>query len=475
MPKLLGRFLGSGASTAIGVSVGGAGGAVLTPAVQDLLNKAWNTHQSMPLEPVLLAAGVAQGQVEAQWAADESTLRGVNGDRFAKLVAIFNAGPGVGEAFRLWRRNAIDDAGFERALKREGIEPEWIAALLTTKWERLSAAEVAAAVQQGHLPNPGILPDVSTAVVPAEGAVPPLTPDGQPPSSVPLTQIALDPFAEAAAHGVDADRLRVLANLAGLPPGAHELLDLWNRGEIDEETVDAGLREGHLKTKWAGAFKRFRWAVLGASEYANAHIRGWVDRETMYRGGALTGHTKSQMDLLYLNRGRPVAPVQAFNLWAREAPHPNEEGQSAPGGSFDHDDFADAIRRSDIQTRYIEPLWALRWAYPPLFQLVRLATAGAFPEDRFRAILKKERYEPVDIDHLADFAYRHTAGAATNPFVSKAQGQLYTAIHKAFAGGSISREQADAALSILVPDDGNRGFVLELWTNETNVGATPRA
>src|SRR5205085_8648918 len=140
-------------------------------------------------------------------------------------------------------------------------------------------------------------------------------PDGAPPSHVPLTQVDLDPLLEALAHGIDVDRLRVLANLAGLPPGADTLLQMWNRELIDEATVDAGIREGHTKTKWASAFKRMRWAVLGAAEYASAHLRGWITQEEMYRGGKLTGHTKAQMDLLYLNRGRPLAPVQAYTAW----------------------------------------------------------------------------------------------------------------------------------------------------------------
>src|SRR5438067_12948306 len=118
------------------------------------------------------------------------------------------------------------------------------------------------------MPNPGVLPDVSPAVPAVGGQVTADAPDGAAPSHVPLTQIDLDPLLEWQAHGIDFSRAQVEANLAGLPPGPMELLALWNREQIDEASVDAGIREGHMKTKWASAFKRMRRAVLGAAEDA---------------------------------------------------------------------------------------------------------------------------------------------------------------------------------------------------------------
>src|SRR5207248_2049626 len=106
--------------------------------------------------------------------------------------------------------------------------------------------------------------------------------------------------------------------------------------------------------------------------------------EEMYKGGALTGHTPEQMDLMYKNRGRPLAPVQAFTAWARKAPHPKIPGEPDRPGTFDFTDFEEAIRRSDVQTWYAPVLWHDRFAYPPLFQLGRLAQAGAIKEPRVR-------------------------------------------------------------------------------------------
>lgn len=473
MAGLFSKFFGSGVSTAVGISIGGPAGGVLEPAIQSIRNLAWNKHQSMPLEAVLLAAGVAQGQVAADWAADEATLTGINAGRFAKLVAVFDSGPGTAEAFRLWRRGLIDDDGFKRALKREAIEQEWIDEIVKTKTERLSPAEVAAGIQQGHLPNPGILPNVSPAVVIAEGAAVPLTPDGQPPSNVPLTQVDLNVLTELAAHGIDLPRAQVIANLAGLPPGVAELLQLWNRGELDEQSVDAGLREGHLKTKWSGAVKRLRWAVLGAAEYASAHLRGWIDQETMYRGGALTGHTKSQMDLLYLNRGRPIAPQQAFDAIARAAPGPTGLGYERGPHPFDYEDFDRAIRQSDIRTEYTPTLHGLYFHYPPLFQLGRAAQAGALLEPRVREIMHIERYEPQDIDSFCNFWYRAGGAVKQDPWLAKAEQRFWTDAQNAFVKDGQLRSVIEPLLAVIVPDLATRDAIFQWWTDARTAHGAP--
>jgi hypothetical protein len=202
------------------------------------------------------------------------------------------------------------------------------------------------------------------------------------------------------ALGWDIDRLKVLANLSGLPPGPEALLAMWNRNLVDEDSVDAGIREGHMKTKWAHAFKRMRWHVLSAAEYAELWLRGWITKQQAIEGGALTGTTPEQVELLYKNRGRPIAPVQAFNAWAREAPHPVGEGIPPRAGTFDFEDFKAAIQRSNIRTEYVGPLWALRWAYPSLFQLRRAVQDGGLTSARALEILKIQRYEKDDREAL---------------------------------------------------------------------------
>lgn len=424
-----------------GAAVGRASSETVGPILEPVRQRAWSRNKLRVLDLGTLAALAAKGFVPADDLADEAARNGFEPSRLGAATALAQSYPDLGTLDMLQNRRLIADELIDKALSRHGLPSEYHEGVKATFQNLLGLAEVANGVQQGHLPNPGILPDISAAVTPAFGAVTPTAPDGEPPTDVPLTQLDLDPIRMAQDLGFTVDDLRLQANLSGLPPGPAELLTLWNRNEITEAAVDAGLREGHLKTKWSGAFKRMRWAVLSASEYANAYIRAWITHDEMILGGALTGHTPDQMELLYKNRGRPMAPVQAFTAWAREAPHPKIPGEPDRPGTFDEQDFTEALRRSDIQTWYAPVLWHQRFAYPPLFQLGRLAQAKALPEERVRTILKYERYEPQDIDALVTFWYGTKSSAAKEATAA----DLLTL----WDGEKLTREEALADLEAL--------------------------
>lgn len=478
------NFLGRLQTFLFGAAIGRAASDAVTPVLEPVRQHAWFKNQNKVLDPGTAAELVAKRFITLDEGEFDSERSGVGDNRFQALVELAQTYPGLSELDRLSNRAILTNDEVKVVLARHGIPDTYTQAFIDLFQDLLSVADVAAGVQQGHLPNesrlyPGetILPDVSAAVTVAGGAVTPVAPDGQPPSEVPLTQIDIDPGVEAAGQGYNLDRLKVRANLSGLPPGPAELLTMWNRNEITEEAVDAGLREGHLKTKWSGAFKRMRWAVLGAAEYAGLHLRGWITEEEMFLGGALTGHTKDQMTKLYLNRGRPMAPVQAYTAWARNAPGPVGPGYDRPPHNFDEEDFLRALQQSDVRTEYGPILWHNRFAYPPLFQLGRLAQAGAIPEDRVRTILKYERYEPQDIDHLVAFWYGGTVAAAKpNPWIAKAENQWWTAAHKAFVKSGVLRDVIEPEMLLLVPDQADRDAIFQWWTDERAVDAgTPPA
>jgi hypothetical protein len=467
------NFLGRLQTFLFGAAIGRAASDAITPVLEPVRQSAWEQNQLRVLDPTTAAELVAKRFITEAEGQGEAAKSGYAVNRFGALTRLAQTYPGLADVDKMSNRRIISPEQVAEILARHGVADEFTQAFVDLFQDLLSPAEVAAAVQQGHLPNEtindpgvGILPNVDPAVTPAQGAVTPVAPDQQPPSTVPLTQVDIDPGVEAAGAGIDLKRLEVLANLAGLPPGADTVLQMWNRNLIDEATVDAGIREGHLKTKWSAAFKRMRWSVLGAAEYASAHLRGWITQDEMYKGGALTGHTTDQMDLLYLNRGRPLAPVQAFTAWARAAPHPVGEGYTERPGTFDQEDFQRAIQQSDVRTEYGPILWHNRFAYPPLFQLGRLATAGAITEARVREILTFERYEPQDIDALVKFWYGAGKTATTATRAKSAQTQAITALKKSFMNGSQTPETAKALLEALGVDDTEAGHVLAYWQEE---------
>ena len=463
MPNLLGRLQ----TFLFGAAIGRASSDAVTPVLEPVKQHAWFKNQNKVLDPATAAELVAKRFISETEGQFDANRAGIADNRFSALVALAQTYPELADLVKLSNRQILNPTEVKAVLARHAIPEVYVQPLIDLFANLLSPAEVAAAVQQGHLANPNILPDVSASVPAVGGQVEATAPDGGAPSTVPLTQLNIPPVDEAAGSGVNFERLQVIANLAGLPPGSAELLTMWNRNLIDEDSVDAGLREGHLKTKWSQAYKRMRWNVLGAAEYANLHIRGWIDQNEMYEGGKLTGHTKDQMDKLYLNRGRPMAPVQAFTAWARGAPHPEGLGYPTRTGTFDEEDFLRALKQSDVRTEYGPVLWHQRYAYPALFQLGRLAQAGAIHEDRVRVILKYERYEPQDIDSLADFWYRGTASA--NPDATReklAVSQAIASLKKAYLVEKQDSAQVLTGLEQLGVTTASAGRILETWTVE---------
>lgn len=383
-----GRFFGGTVSVAAGTAAGTATAAALAPALQEEVNTAWGHFPNRPVGAGPLAAGVAQGQVDPKAAKAEARLSGYSGAAFDTMVAIANVGPPLGAALDAYRRGTLSKTEYLAALQRAGIEPEWFAALVGLRDSRLSPETIANAVQQGHVPNAGILPPIVT--------------DG-PPFDIPLTTIDVDPIAEAAAHGIDLARLQVEANLAGLPPAAGDLRDMLNRGYITEEAAVAGVREGHTKTKWTGPTLALRAAVLSATEAASARLRTWVTKEEADAIGAMHGYTPEQMELLFLNRGRPASPTQMWRGWARKATGPRGEPVS-------YEDHAKAIAISDIRPEYAEMLWDIRYNYPPLFQLNRLVDAGAITPDVAAKWAAYNLEAPEVVDAL--LAYWRKGGAS---------------------------------------------------------------
>lgn len=488
-----------------GIGVGGAAAAAMEPILEVPKQEAWRGEPNRVLDIGTLAHLIATGLLDEEKAIDEAKRNGYNENRLRARIQLALTVPGIGELDRMLNRGIITRAQFEHALSKHGIEAQFHAAYYNLLSDRLSTATVANAVQQGHLPNVGssgepILP----APIASKGTPQPPSAQGQG-YDIPLTTIPLDPEAEAAAQGYDLERLRVEANLAGLPPPQELLLDLWRRGIITEDAVVAGIREGHTKTKWIPAILALKRRRLPAQEYANAWLREWVTREQAEEGARAQGITADDLELLYLNRGRPAAPGQMWTAWARGVEGPR-------GVPTDYQDHEEAIRRSNIRPEYAPMLWGIRFYFPPLFQLNRLVQAGAVDIDTAAKWAHYNRTAPEVIDalkaywrkgttaadreltatELADEYFGHYIDAATfrkrlaelgysdeavamkvelvdARRVKRARQQRESRIHSQYVGHRITRDDAVSALQIAGVPTEARDLVLTEWDAERDI------
>jgi hypothetical protein len=421
MASIFSRFFGRTVSEAAGFAAGVATGPVLAPVVEDVRLATWEAHPVKRVDAEVAAAIVAEDVELRDWGAHEAAGHGFNGDRFDALLGEALNAPGIPQLFETWRRNLIDDAAFEHGLRKAKLEPQWDAPLRGLKERLLSLDQLANARQQGFID-------------------------------------AARQHEEAALQGQDTERADISFELSGLPLGVESMQDAINRGLVDRATFDQAIREGHTKTKYTDLAFALRQPILSAQTYATLHLKGWIDAAAMNAGGALHGYTPEQMNDLYLSMGRPASPGYMWTAAARGIDGPD-------GRPVDQAQFQKAIAESDIRPEYGPMLWAIRYTYPPLFQINRLVQGGAIDAATATEWARKDRLAPEVVAALETY-WQGGGTATTDTHVTKAQTQLWGRTHTSYLAGEISETDARAALAVAGVTAAALDDVLAVWNHE---------
>lgn len=392
MSAILGEVGGFLDKYLIGYALGTAAGPALAPFAQELANEAWRLNAVRPPEAVILAAGVAQGQVTAKAAYAWAKETGFDKDQMDALVNIANTGPPLAQAMALLRRGVWTPDQYKTALNRMAIETEWYPGLLTLEDERLSPAELAVMVQRGIVANDGLLP------------VGPPTEVGKVP---PMPMIAIDPLVEAKANGINQERLAGLARIIGLPASPDLAARMVFRGIIDRVDFDRAISEGNTRNEWAPfLFDGFR-QIPTAHDYIEGQLRDWITPAEMYAGTALHGMSTTDTDLLFKVTGRPASFHQVFIGLRRGGTYDGPVDQIDPA-------FLKSLHESNIRPEWYNLLWAQRFVYPSAFVLKALTAAGELTQQEAEQVLLYEGWEPTFAAKVSA-AWAKAPGAAVKP------------------------------------------------------------
>jgi hypothetical protein len=424
--------------------VGRAAGGVLEPQLQGLKNSSWalvtGEGVSVPPSPSLLAAGVAQGQIDPKLAATWATYSGVDQPTFDALVAIANVGPGTAYAFELWRRGIIGESGFRRAVKRLGWEQEWIDDAVSLKTIRLSPEALAVMIQRSVVPNPGILPNQ-----------PPTDNSDVPPMPV----VDLDVFAEAAAHGVDEDRLKAMARIIGLPASPDLAARMHFRGIINEDAFNQAIKEGNTRGEWAPFLLQGFREIPTAEQFVEAHLRGWITRSAMYAGTARHGMSEPDTDLEFQIHRRPLTPHQIKQALARGASFNPEAGEIT-------NPYSASVHQANLGPEWYEMAEALAGSYPSVFVTNRLVTGGTITPAEGSDWLARSGLADRVVTALHD-SWTGGTGVKADPHVTKAQNHLWTTAQTSYIAGETDAAAVTAALPHAGVDAATIPDVLAIW------------
>ena len=433
----------------VAVGVGGAAAQALEPDFIDIRQNSWKDNRNLVLDPGTLARLYAAGGVDLQTAMDQSAFSGLSEDRFRDLAWLAQNVPGAPELLFLWRYGIIDEPTFRQALQKTGVRPDFVDAIAGTFTLPLDAGAIATAVHRGIMDGTGLIltePPTAPGVVPI---VPPST---------------LDPVAQAKALGISHEQLRILVGNTGLPLSLFEMLQLLNRGIVTEDDVKRAIAESNLRNEYMDVAIPLKRRLLTPHEYAEAELRGVLSPADSVAGAELHGMEPTDYATLEAIIGRPLSVHQITTGKARGGTY---------GGTYDDvpaGAYRDAIRRSAIRPEYASLAYANRYSYPSAFVMRTLAEAGDLGDVSAVANMLEEIGWPPEL--AAKVAAKWLpAGAAADPYVKKAEGQLWTEAHKAYVKTGIDVAQVTPALDALAIPAADQVTILALWDLEKTLAS----
>lgn len=209
------------------------------------------------------------------------------------------------------------------------------------------------------------------------------------PSEVALAEIRNVPMPwpgadEAAQSGMDSQRFEILKLITGDAPSPQALMEAWRRKIIERPDFEKGLRQGRLRNEWIDTMASLRFTPPSPLEAVAGVVKGHLDNEIGKGIAEEGGMAPLHWDWVLATAGRPPGTVEMLQLLNR--------------GIVDEQTFADAVRQSDIQNRWIPNLLEMRRYIPPVRSIVSMIRHAALTDDQAREILKWHGVTPDDIE-----------------------------------------------------------------------------
>jgi hypothetical protein len=205
----------------------------------------------------------------------------------------------------------------------------------------------------------------------------PLSPDDAADATVRNLLTVEQAAAEAKRNGINADRFETMRGLAGEPPGPAQLLELWNRGDLDEADVTRGLRQGRLRNEWVNAVKALRRYLPPVSDLVRFGVREVYDPE--------------QRAFLDLDADYPEAMTadaaklglserDARRYWAAHwnLPSYTEATEMLHRGFLTRSQYDDLLRAQDYAPTWRGKLRDIAARIPPLSDMIRFAVREVY-------------------------------------------------------------------------------------------------
>jgi hypothetical protein len=210
----------------------------------------WSTE----LSAEILATAVMKGWLDYDRGVELAHRAGTTPEQFKILWQVAGDPPGLMQLLEAYRRDIIDQSRLEHGIRQSRIRNEWIDVVTALRYMPPSPDVCIEGAVKGHL-------------TPAESQ------------------------AKAERAGLDPGEWEWLFETHGTPPGAMEMIDLWNRGEVGEERVVAALKQGHLANRFIPDVLKLRRRLPALGEVILLMEAGVWDKPRAIRYLRMLGYT----------------------------------------------------------------------------------------------------------------------------------------------------------------------------------------
>ena len=259
---------------------------------------------------------------------------------------------------------------------------------------------------------------------------------------------------EARLSGIDAERFRIMKELAGDAPGPEQLAEMLRRKLIPDEGTGPdstsfvqGIAEGRLADKWAEPFKGLAQIWPTPNDALDALLEGQlsdIDAKELYQklGGDL-----EFFDWLFNTRGNAPTPMEALEMLNRGIIP--ETGTGPDSVSYEQ-----AFLEGPWRNKWLGPFRALGRYVPPPRTVTALLRTGSVTAEQ-----AQRYFQDAGMDATLAAAYVHNAqGEKLAGSKQLAEGTV-AVLYETHA---IDRQKADAMLKALGYDDTEVAFILQL-------------
>lgn len=193
---------------------------------------------------------------------------------------------------------------------------------------------------------------------------------------------------DAGGQGIDRDRFATLIALSAQTWSQADILDLLNRGIMDEARALAAMTRGGIAHDTAQDLIQLRRALPSVQDLADMYIKGIITQDDGRARSQLTGWTAQDFDDFTLVTGEPPDLQTLFLAWRR--------------GIITESDVERGIRQSRLRNEWIPTALAMQWVPMDISEAARAVVQNHATLDQAHVWAIENGLKPELFDIIVD-------------------------------------------------------------------------